>query len=132
MYITITRTDVEDITGLIPTDTELDEIVRKLEREYRAQLYAPSLSIIATAVVGSATSTVRQKLRQIGVENFEEALFCATYENIISVLDDELAYFLESVLESIDWEKLLRAAVNAAQRTQLYPSISEAVSGILA
>ena len=131
MNITITRTDVEDITGLIPTDTELDEIVRKLERDYRAQLFAGSLSIIAPAVVGSGTSLVRRKLRQIGVENFEEALFCATYEDIISVLEEEVASSPEYEQEALDWAGVLQAAVDAVRSANLYQPISEAVSGIL-
>ena len=131
MYITITRTDVEELTGLCPTDTELDEIVRKLERDYRAQLFAGSLSIIATAVIHPDTSEVRKKLRQIGVENFEEALFCATYEDIISVLEEEVAAIPESEWDAIDWQRLLQAAETAVRKANLYQPISEAVSGVL-
>ena len=131
MYITLTRTDVEELTGLCPTDTELDEIVRKLERDYCAQLYAGSLEIIATAVIDPGTSEVRKKLRQIGVENFEEALFCATYEDIISVLEEEVASIPEHEQEAMDWHRLLQAAVDAVRSANLYQPISEAVSGIL-
>ena len=131
MYITITRTDVEELTGLCPTDTELDEIVRKLERDYRAQLYAGSLEIIATAVIDPGTSEVRKKLRQIGVENFEKALFCANYEDIISVLEEEVAAIPESEWDAINWQRLLQAAETAVRKANLYQPISEAVSGVL-
>ena len=131
MYITLTRTDVEEITGLIPTDTELDEIVRKLERDYCAQLYAGSLEIIAAAVIDPGTSEVRKKLRQIGVENFEKALFCATYEDILTVLEEEVAAIPESEWDAIDWQRLLQAAEEAVRNANLYQPISEAVSGVL-
>ena len=131
MYITITQNDVEEITGLCPTDYELDEIVRKLERDYRAQLYVDSLAIIAKAEIDQAASEVRLKLREIGVEDFEEVLFCATFEDIVAVISNEVASIPKEMLESIDWEKLLRAAEEAACNGNLYNQIAKVVHSVL-
>ena len=131
MYITITQNDVEEITGLCPTDYELDEIVRKLERDYRAQLYVDSLAIIAKAEIDQAASDVRLKLREIGVEDFEEVLFCATFEDIVAVISNEVASIPKEMLESIDWGKLLRAAEEAARNGNLYNQIAKVVHSVL-
>ena len=131
MYITITQNDVEEITGLCPTDYELDEIVRKLERDYRAQLYVDSLAIIAKAEIDQAASEVRLKLREIGVEDFEEVLFCATFEDIVAVISNEVASIPKEMLESIDWGKLLRAAEEAARNGNLYNQIAKVVHSVL-
>ncbi len=131
MYITITQNDVEEITGLCPTDYELDEIVCKLERDYRAQLYVDSLAIIAKAEIDQAASEVRLKLREIGVEDFEEVLFCATFEDIVAVISNEVASIPKEMLESIDWGKLLRAAEEAARNGNLYNQIAKVVHSVL-
>ena len=131
MYITITRTDVEEITGLCPTDYELDEIVQKLERDYRAQLYVDSLAVIAAVEIDQEASEVRLKLREIGVDDLDEILFCATFEDIVAVIRDELASLPEGIQENIDWPKLLRAAEQAARGGNLYDQIAKAVRGVL-
>ena len=131
MYITITRTDVEEITGLCPTDYELDEIVQKLERDYRAQLYVDSLAVIAAVEIDQEASEVRLKLREIGVDNLDETLFCATFEDIVAVISDELASIPEDAKERIDWEKLLRAAEEAARGGNLYDPIAKVVYSVL-
>ena len=131
MYITITRTDVEEITGLCPTDYELDEIVQKLERDYRAQLYVDSLAVIAAAEIDQDASEVRLKLREIGVDDLDEILFCATFEDIVAVISDEIASIPEDMQVNLDWEKLLRAAEQAARGGNLYDPIAKAVHSVL-
>ena len=131
MYITITRTDVEEITGLCPTDYELDEIVHKLERDYRAQLYVDSLAVIAAAEIDREASEVRLKLREFGVDDLDEILFCATFEDIVAVISDELAAIPEDAKVRLDWEKLLRAAEEAARGGNLYDPIAKVVYSVL-
>jgi len=131
MHITITRTDVEEMTDLCPTDCELDEIARKLERDYRAQFYGGSLEVIAALVVNEGTSEVRKKLREVGVENFDEILFCASYEDIVTVIEDEVASIPEGAQDSINWKKLLQAAEDVVRDGNLYDQIAENVRNVL-
>jgi len=131
MHITITRTDVEEMTDLCPTDYELDEIARKLESDYRAQFYGGSLEVIAALVVNEGTSEVRKKLREVGVENFDEVLFCASYEDIVTVIEDEVASIPEGAQDSINWKKLLQAAEDAVRDGNLYDQIAENVRNVL-
>jgi len=131
MHITITRTDVEEMTDLCPTDYELDEIARKLESDYRAQFYGGSLEVIAALVVNEGTSEVRKKLREVGVENFDEILFCASYEDIVTVIEDEVASIPEGAQDSINWKKLLQAAEDAVRDGNLYDQIAENVRNVL-
>jgi len=131
MHITITRTDVEEMTDLCPTDYELDEIARKLESDYRAQFYGGSLEVIAALVVNEGTSEVRKKLREVGVENFDEVLFCASYEDIVTVIEDEVASIPEGAQDSINWKKLLQAAEDVVRDGNLYDQIAENVRNVL-
>ena len=131
MYITITKEDVEGITGLVPIDAELDEIAVKLEADYRDQLLASSLAIIAGEIIGQDVSQARQILQKAGVEDFEEALFVATYEDIVEVIADEIGALpeqhAEAIIAAVDWQELVSDAVMAVQFFSLYDLIADVV-----
>jgi hypothetical protein len=131
MYITITKEDVEGITGLVPNDVELDDIVVRLEADYRDQLLASSLEIIAGEIIGQDVSNARQILQKAGVEDFEEALFVATYEDIVEVIADEIGALpeqhAEAIIAAVDWQELVSDAVMAVQFFSLYDLIADVV-----
>jgi hypothetical protein len=131
MYITITKEDVEGITGLVPNDVELDDIVVKLEADYRDQLLASSLAIIAGEIVGEDISQARQIVREQGIEGFREVLFFATYEDIIEVIADEIGSLPEehaaAIIAAVDWQELVSDAVMAVQFFSLYDLIADVV-----
>jgi hypothetical protein len=131
MYITITKEDVESMTGLVPNDVELDDIVVRLEADYRDQLLASSLAIIAGEIIGQDVSQARQILQKAGVEDFEEALFVATYEDIVEVIADEIGALpeqhAEAIIAAVDWQELVSDAVMAVQFFSLYDLIADVV-----
>ena len=131
MYITITKEDVEGITGLVPIDAELDEIAVKLEADYRDQLLASSLAIIAAEIIGQDVSQARQILQKAGIEDFEEALFVATYEDIVEVIADEIGALPEqhaaAIIASVDWQTLVSDAVMAVRLFSLYDLVADVI-----
>jgi hypothetical protein len=131
MYITITKEDVESMTGLVPNDVELDDIVVRLEADYRDQLLASSLAIIAGEIIGEDVSKARQILQKAGVEDFEEVLFVATYEDIVEVIADEIGALPEQhaevIIAAVDWQTLVSDAVMTVQRFSPYDLVADVV-----
>lgn len=131
MYITITKEDVESMTGLTPNDVELDDIVVKLEADYRDQLLASSLEVIAGEIIGQDVSKARQIVRKAGVEDFKEALYVATYEDIVTVIADEIGALPEehaaAIIAAVDWQELVTDAAMAVQFFSLYDLIADVV-----
>jgi hypothetical protein len=131
MYITITKEDVKGITGLVPNDVELDDIVVKLEADYRDQLLASSLANIAAEIIGQDVSQARQILQKAGVEDFEEVLFVATYEDIVEVIADEIGALpeqhAEAIIATVDWQTLVSDAVMTVQRFSTYDLVADVI-----
>ena len=121
---------------MIANPDELNEIARKLDEDYRADIFSESMETIAEEVIGEDVCQAREIMREHGgVEDFYEVLFVATHENIVAVLADELGSMpedrREAICEAVDWQEVVTKAVRTVALTNLYDAIAHTLRPFL-
>ena len=75
---------------------------------------------------------VRGRFYKLGIQDFDEVLFTATWEDIIHVIEGPWNHLMdEEAKANVDWPKLLKEAENAVRYGDMFQRIEESIYPLL-